>query len=249
MLQDSEQLLFFFSSLFQFLILADLSAFLLCVGVVHDCGTCFSASALCCSLPWMTGLSAKEHACAMPRRLLLLPSHCLLNATPTTRKLALHGDLGMYHDGTALRFKMQQIYSPGLPRSRGWRMMAFFLCYVLPGAYLVPCLIRTKICISLSLSSLWKREIKCWLCWVKARQWCTDDSDGMPSWSPPALFFVFCVVTEGALFQVLCYVSFISIWMCRGNRVFGRVLRIWDVAAKSINCCWGTAPCRGSFRP
>jgi hypothetical protein len=101
-LQDSEQLLFFFSSLFQFLILADLSAFLLCVGVVHDCGTCFSASALCCSLPWMTGLSAKEHACAMPRRLLLLPSHCLLNATPTTRKLALHGDLGMYHDDAAL---------------------------------------------------------------------------------------------------------------------------------------------------
>ena len=46
-----------------------------------------------------------------------------------------------------------------------------------------------------------------WLCWVKARQWCTDDSGGVPcdGCLLYSLCSVFVFVMEGALFQVLCW--------------------------------------------
>lgn len=81
-------------------------------------------------------------------------------------------------------------------------------------------------------------------CWVKMRQWCTDDSGGVPcdGCGLPALFFMFCLVMEGALFQVLCwslegdlFELYFNLDLDRGNPVFGRVLNS-DVAARSIGC-------------
>lgn len=67
------------------------------------------------------------------------------------------------------------------------------------------------------------------------RQWCTDDSGGVPcdGCGLPALFFMFCLVMEGALFQVLCwslegdlFELYFNLDLDRGNPVFGRCFEL-----------------------
>jgi len=70
-----------------------------------------------------------------------------------------------------------------------------------------------------------------WLCWVKTRQWCTDDSGGVPcdgSWLP-ALFFMFRLCDGGsfissAVLEADLLELYFNLDLDRGNRVFGRVL-------------------------
>jgi len=150
----------------------------------------------------------------------------------------------MYDDGTELHFKMQQIYSSGLARSGMTRMKndGLFLCYTY---YLVlSSLFIADLDLHLPLSLLLTKgpSVVTSLCWVKARQWCTD-SGGVPcdgSWLP-ALFFMLCLVMEGALFQVLCwrgiYSSFISIWIWAVVTACLDVVGTRNVPARSIKCC------------